>query len=339
MATSTRFIAIVAAAAAMMTASLALAQDTITLKFAHPFPATHPLWTQAGQPFIDKVSAATNGAVKFETYHAGQLGKDYQTVLQSGLADIVILAAAYTPEKFPLSSAVDIPGNYSTSCEASAKFWNILKPGGKLHELEYKPFGIRPLFAVMPPPYKLMTRTRKVEKLEDLSGLKLRAIGFAQSEAVRAINAVPVQIPASEIYEALSRGTIDGTIQSYIGVNTGNLRDNLKFSLDNLAVGSTGVSYSISDASWDKLPENVQQAMIDAAVQTQNEICTSYDKDEAELAVKFAGEGFTLTKLSDAELKAVQDLLATVEAKWVESMKAANKDGAAVLKAFKDGGS
>jgi TRAP-type C4-dicarboxylate transport system substrate-binding protein len=334
---SSKCLATVAVAAALTIGSSALAQEQITLKFAHPFPATHPLWTQAGQPFIDKITAATNGAVAFEVYHAGQLGKDYQTVLQSGLADIVILAAAYTPEKFPLTSAVDIPGNYGTSCEASAKFWNVLKQGGKLYDLEYKSFGIHPLFAVMPPPYKLMTTSRKIEKLADLSGLKLRAIGFAQSEAMRAIDAVPVQVPSSEIYESLSRGTIDGTIQSYIGVDTGNLRDSLKFAVGNLPVGSTGVSYSISEKSWDKLSDSLKEIVLKAGAEAQNEICSRYDTDEAALAQKFLAEGFTITELSEADVKAVNERLATVEQKWVDSMKAASKDGAAVLDAFKTG--
>ena len=179
----------IVAAAGLAVASAAGAQDAITLKFAFPFPETHPLWTLGGKVFADKVTQLTNGQVQWEVYPAGQLGKDYPTVLQSSLADIVILAPAYTPEKFPLSSVADLPGNYASSCEASMKVWNVIKPGGQLYDLEYKPFGIHPLFTAFPPPYQIMTTSRAVDSLGDIAGLKLRAIGFSQTEAMNALGA------------------------------------------------------------------------------------------------------------------------------------------------------
>jgi TRAP-type C4-dicarboxylate transport system substrate-binding protein len=313
----------------------ASAQDTITLKFSHGFPATHPLWEYGGKHFVDEVTAATNGRVKFEVYPAGQLGKDQLAALQSGLADVAILAAAYTPEKFPLSSVVDLPGYANSSCEGSSNLFGITQPGTKLYEAEYKAYGIRPLYAVQPPPYKLMTSSKRIESVADMAGLKVRAIGFAQTEMADAIGAVPVQIPAPELYEAISRGTIDGALFSYIGSKAGGEHEVLKHSVSNFIFGTTGVTYSISDRSWSALPSDVQAIMTQAGKNAQKYICEYYDKAEIEFRDEFVAAGHVLSELPAAEVEKATAALAEIEPKWLKSMQEVGRDGAGVLEGLK----
>ncbi len=49
-----------------------------------------------------------------------------------------------------------------------------------------------------------------IENLGTLQGLKIRTSGSAKELAVRKLGATPLQMPTPEVYEALSRGTIDG---------------------------------------------------------------------------------------------------------------------------------
>ena len=84
----------------------------------------------------------------FEVYPANQLGRDYLTLVNSGVADMAMIVTSYAPDKFPLSAVTELPGLYETSCDAVGKFWNIAQDGGKLDENEYKPLGLKAVFLV-----------------------------------------------------------------------------------------------------------------------------------------------------------------------------------------------
>ena len=45
--------------------------------------------------------------------------------------------------------------------------------------------------------------------------MKIRTLGGAQDSVIKALGGVPVQIPAPDLYTALQRGTVDGTIMAY----------------------------------------------------------------------------------------------------------------------------
>jgi TRAP-type transport system periplasmic protein len=59
---------------------------------------------------------------------------------------------------------------------------------------------------------QLYTTAKPVRTLEDLRGLKIRAPGPVQTTMLRALGAVPLNMPASEMYDALERGVVDGLV-------------------------------------------------------------------------------------------------------------------------------
>lgn len=185
-------------------AAPAVAQE-MTLKMAHITLDSHYLWQQGGKPFTEAVMAVTDGRVVFELYPAGQLGKDYISILNSGIADMVFFVANYAPDKFPLTSVVELPSPYKTWCEATAKFWALAQEGGLLNEQEYKPQGIHVLFVSSLRPYTIMTTGKQVDSLDSIAGLKLRANRAALDKTTRALGAVPVKIGSPEAFDVVRR--------------------------------------------------------------------------------------------------------------------------------------
>ena len=325
-----------AAVLAAGTAIPAQAQDTITLKFTQPFPESHMLWIAAGKPFTEVVTEGTGGKVKWETYHASQLGKDHSMLVGTGLADVGMIAPSYTPDKFPLSSVADLPTFYATTCEGRARISPLTAPGGIIHEAEYTPNGIRVLFVTQSPPYKLMTAKKQVNTPEDIKGLKIRAISLGQIESVSALGGVSVQVTAPEIYDSLARGTIDGVIYASVGMPPFDLEDVLKHTVTNLKFGSGFVAWGINQGKWDSLPADVQDVLTKAGEETSKAFCETYDREEQALFDKFAAEnGHSFTKFSDADLASANEILATVPPKWVEAMESKGRAGKAVLDAYK----
>lgn len=316
----------------------AAAQDKqITLKLAHVFPATHYLWLQGGKVFADEIEKRTSGKVKFEVYPAGQLGRDYLALLKSGLADMVILVPSYAPDKLPLTSVSELPGLYSTSCEATSRFWKLAQEGGVVHEAELKGHGSLALFVFTLPPYNILTTSKEVRTLADLSGLKIRAGGPAMDKTIRALGAAPVRIPSPELYDAMTRGTVDGAFFPYGGLHQFKLEQVFRHAVDGVQLGSGTITFSISTKSWQALPDDLRQAMREAGLVAQAHLCRAQEAAEVAAREKISKEnGIKVVKLPAEEAAVWLQKVAGVAEAWAKEMDAAGRPGSAILKAYKD---
>lgn len=329
----TKFFAAVAAALAL--GSPATAQDSIALKFAHQFPAENYLWTEGGQVFADAVTEATGGKVSFEVFPAAQLGKDNILLMTTGLADLVALVPSYTPEKLPLSSVSELPGLFSSSCEGTGKLWQIAQPGGLLDQAEFGPQKFRAVFAVTAPPYKIFTKGKQITSMEDLASLRLRAGGGGMDTTIRALDGVPVKLPATELYDSISRGTLDGAVLAYLTLEPFDLDTSFEYGLEGVQLGTASIIYAIREDSWQKLPEDVQAAMIEAGRKASDNLCAWKDNEEAAVRAKMVENGFVTNELAPEELALWDERLESVGEQWVEQASRTGKDTQALLDAMR----
>lgn len=336
-----RFARVAAISVAFAAASTAaMAQEALKLKYAQVLPSTHYIWEEGVKGFTEAVTAATNGQVTFEVYPAGQLGKDKISVLQSGLADLVLIIPSYTPDKMPMSSVSELPGFYSSSCEGSDMFWEISKPGGMLYEQELKGLGIHPLFANILIPYRILTSKKQVVTIDDMAGLKIRANGAAMDKTVRALGGVPVRASSPELYDAVSRGTLDGALFTLNALEQYSLEKVIDYVVDGPQLGSASIIIGMSEKRWNGLPDNVKTAMTDAAATAQKTLCAWMDNDEKQVVDKFVAAGtITPTALSAEQLEIWQKRVSSVAEDWAKEVDAAGKQGSELLKAFRAVGS
>ncbi len=328
--------AAVATFAVVAAANPALAQSPRVLKLAHVFPATHYLWTQGGQVFANEVEKASGGRIKFEVYPAGQLGKDLLALFNSGLADLAILIPSYAPEKFPLTSVAELPGLHDSSCDGTARLWNVAKPGAMLSEGEFKSLGFHPLFVNVLPPYGVMTTSKSIANLDVLAGLKIRANGPAMDKTVRSLGAVPVRVSSPELYDALTRGTVDGAFFAYQGLIGPGLQKILKYSVTGAQLGAGAIVYGVSTKTWNGLPDDVKQMMTKAGLTAQETLCKWSDAEDAKAKEKIvAQDGHTLKTLSPQEAAQWNGKVSAVAEAWTKEMDAAGKKGSELLRAYK----
>lgn len=319
-----------------MIGGAAAADDTITLKFTQPWPANHPQWVHGGQVFVDHVTAATNGRVKFEVYHAAQLGNDSLGLLSSGLADVALTSTNYAPDKFPLSGVTELPGNFESACEGSRKFREIATAGGPLFENEYGPLGLHPIYMAISPPASLVMHEKKVSSLADINGLKLRAAGGAASETIRELGGVPMQTVASELYDALSRGTIDGAMYYYVGMPSFSLEEVFHTGVDNLHFGAGAVLATMEQSRWEELPPDVQKAIEEGSAAAEQSLCSWFDENEKGIRDQLvADRGFTVTSLPDSDLEVWGGIQEKIGEAWAKTLDEHGHKGIEVLDAFR----
>lgn len=175
-------IKICAAVAAVLisgtTLGSASAQEARTLKLAGVVPPTHYMAVTADKFFMDKVKELTSGAVDFEYYPAQQLGKAnaIMDLTKAGVADIGQQPSAYVLDRLPSSGVAGLPGIANTSCEVTRAMSTMSRPGGLLYA-EYEANGVRPIFTVALPQYKVILASKAVREVGDFAGLKLRTDG------------------------------------------------------------------------------------------------------------------------------------------------------------------
>lgn len=326
---------LIAIAAAISSAS---AQD-LTLKLAHTLPSTHYAYEHGIRKFIDGVTARTGGKVKFEVYPANQLGKDSYSTVNSGIANIGMIVTSYAADKFPLTSVTELPGLFSTSCEAMAKYWALSKPGGLLETREYKPLGLKVLLVSTLPQYAFTTASKPVKTLNDVAGLKIYANGAAMDKTVRALGAVPIRLTASEMFDAASRGTVDGALFPYSSLPAYKLDGVIKYAAEGAQLGSASWMLAMSERGWRGLPEDVKQALGAAGLEAQEALCKYMDADHINMRQRLQAEkGLTVTKLSDEQLKLWQEKMQVVAAGWASEMDSKGKPGTALIEALRAAG-
>ncbi|MCD6674548.1 MAG: TRAP transporter substrate-binding protein DctP [Burkholderiaceae bacterium] len=335
---SAKALALVAAMAiAGLGARAAIAQEVITLKVSDWMPLTHYTVSEGGKVFMAKAEELSRGRLKFEHYPAEQLGKakDQLTLAQTGVADLANIAPAYITEKFPLSGVLELPGIYEGSCVGSYAYASMVRPGGVLHENEFKPNGVRVLFSGAIGAYRVLTANRKIEKASDFSGLKLRTAGGPMDRVASLLQANSIRLAGPDVLPSLTRGTLDGVFWPLQSVKPWGLEKALHHVTPNLSVGSFMIVYAISDRAWKKLPADLQEILVQAGDHATRTHCEYVDANEAKTARELEAGGIVPTPLPEADVKKIQAEYAKIHEDWATALDKRGKPGHDVLETFR----
>ena len=319
-------------------ATLPADAQTVKLRVADSFPVGHYVAKYATKYWMSEVTRLTNQAVEFEYYPAEQLGKakDMLSLAQSGVADVAYVAPAYISDKLPLSAVVELPFNFSSSCAGTKAYWKMASEGGILAKRELEPLGVRVLFALMLPPNQVVLAKARFDGIKSLEGMKIRTSGGAKELMLRKLKAVPIQVAAPELHEAMSRGTIDGMLIPLSSLPPYELEKLSKVATMGENFGSFIITYAISEARWKTLPDKVQKAMIEAGKDTTERACRLVEEDDFQIMEKVKTAGMTLVKLSPNDKQLVNAVSLSVGREWAEALDKRGKPGTEVLRAFED---
>ena len=252
-------------------AAAAASDPKVTLVYAE----VNPLDTivgQTGSHFKEKVEELTGGSVVVDVQASGVLGSenDVLDAILGGSTSIDISrisAFALTSYGCNKSKLLSIPFTF----ENRAHFWNFanseLAPeflnepqelGLPVRGIFYGEEGFRHFFTVKP-----------VSGIADFKGLKLRVSNDpVMNGMVEGLGANPTVVSIGELYSALQTGVVDGAEQPIANYKSNafpEVANNLI--LDGHTLGA--IQAVITDNAWNKLTENQQAAIMEAAADTQ----------------------------------------------------------------------
>ena len=313
----------------------ARAADQVTLRVADSFPGGHYISDQVTKWFMDRVVKETGNKVAFQYYPSEQLGKakDLLSLTQTGVVDIGYVAPSFVTDKLPLSVVAELPSRFSKSCEGTAAFYK-LATDGIIAKRELEPNGVRLLFTIVLPPYQIFLRSPTFPGIDALKGLKIRTSGKAKELAVQRLGAVSLQIASPDIYQALSRGTIDGMLFPYSSIFSYDVQNLIKSASVGSNFGSFVVTYVISEKRWKTLAPDVQEAMLRVGRETTERGCEISQRNELQDQEKLKASGVLETEFSPADKARIEREMIEVSKDWAKELDARGKPGSEVLAAF-----
>ncbi|MBN1849569.1 MAG: TRAP transporter substrate-binding protein DctP [Deltaproteobacteria bacterium] len=248
----------------------------------------------------------TGGRVKVEYYFGEALGRqfDYPKLLRAGVCDYALLTTAIAEFKMlGVSMAPFLMANRAVNMEATMTLINR----GLLKELE----DFKVLFYEPTDPFYYFFKDKRVTKLEDLKGLKLRGLPGFGSALNNALGAVGIAMPFQDVYTALERGTLDGLSTTVEATQVMHLEEVLKYCLWEPLFGSGNI-VAMTKKLWDSFPADIQLVMEQLNAEARHRFMDSI-KTPAELKADLDKAGWIVTSLTPEEKarweKASQGLL------------------------------
>jgi TRAP-type C4-dicarboxylate transport system substrate-binding protein len=216
-------------------------------------------WSAPLHDWVADMEKKTNGRWKIKLHYGGVLAPPRENYdgIRAGMFEAAGICAAYTPGKNPLHTVSELPfiapnGNKDI-IQLMVELWK--HPALKRELLKWNAVPLLPSALCQ---YHLMGN-RPVRKVEDLDGARIR-IGGEIAKVLQQFGAVPTLVPAPEVYEAVSRGTVDlvGFPWTY-GYGSFKTYEVSKYISLPISLGTMSCFYIANKDAWDALPEEFKK--------------------------------------------------------------------------------
>ncbi|WP_373090055.1 C4-dicarboxylate TRAP transporter substrate-binding protein [Sneathiella sp.] len=244
--------------------------------------------------FFARVTEETNGNVVWEPHFAGSLlgGKDIPSGVRDGIADGGYMVGVFVPSEMPVD-------NFLT--DFSVLNDDALALTGAINELvlleckecddEYREeFKVQHLGTYALTDY-LFQCTSEIRSLKDFKNKKVAAYA-AWAEMAKGMDAIPVNVPSAEYYEALDRGVIDCAIQSITNQRTRSMGEVAHNVILNSLGGYVGGSLmNVRLDKWNELSASEKTAVLKNVPELISDSIFNYINLDIEVRAEMEAKG------------------------------------------------
>lgn len=295
------------ASVALSVAGSASAQETLI--FATTNPEQHPFNQGFLIPWAERINESANGAVTIDIRHGPTIANHtnfYDRVIDD-VVQIVWGLTVQNPGKFSPTLVAALPFTTETPAQGSVAVCRMSEQGAFSPELD----DIVPLLWLRFPQATLHLNGGPLTGMEDIEGKRIITTTPAATEIVQAFGGTSLSFGITEMYEALQRGTADGTVINYTAFPGFRLNE-VTTDHYTMPMGSAaGVVFMARD-KWDSLSEEAQNAiMAHSGCEGSRGLGEFIHNMEVDAKSAVANEdGHTITEASPEEIEAVAAKLA-----------------------------
>ncbi len=301
------------------------AESQTILKFNSPAPPPSYLHKGVFEPWAQAIEKDAGGSIKIQMSYGGQLGNvavAYDRLID-GVSDFAFILTGITGGRFKQQDVAALPFETRNSLEAALGLWGAYEKGVTADE--YKQVKLLATWAF---PNAAIHSQKPVNTIADLKGARLAINNAIIGGVAIALGASPVTLRPDDVYQALSRGTVDASIMPFTGMYTYKIYEVSKSHLD-APLGADAAAVIMNKQKFESLTAQARAAIekhsgrefsrtLGIATQTQWQIGHNTVKER-------------LTSLSPDEEARWKSAMTPITQKWAET----TPDGQKVLETFR----
>ncbi len=293
-----RFLVLLVTLALIAACARPLPPDVTELTYATPYPPSHP-FSQADQRWMDFIEAQSDGRLVIRPIWSGALLSADMSMeeLRHGVADIGLITPIYVRGGTHLLRIQT--GFYSgaDSIESQVALYECLLDGIPQMSAELEGLQVLAVQGGLLP--GIVTRTTKVESLEDLRDLRIRA-PTELLPVLEALGADPINMPMGEVYSAMAKGVIDGVVAPPDTLRSLHLTEVAEYYYEIRVPRGAYPARAIGQDSWDSLAQWQRDLLLRSKPVWEAALADEVRKSEQ--VGREAGEGIvTYSPVSDAD--------------------------------------
>ena len=274
------------------------------------FPDQHPLAKYGYVEWAKDLEAVSDGRLQAKLYtgtvllppRAGMSG------VRDGIAQVGYHAGTYTPAELPISNAIQELGfNYDDPLVmvVAATDFNMNNAEAVA---QWKKSGVIYGGGYSTPPYNLMCRTA-IKSIADLKGKRLRTAGAALSRWAESIGAIPVNVPSSEMYQGVEKGTLDCAVNVASDLKSRSLWDVAKHTtMAPLGMYWSGPMWAYNPSFWKGLSAEDRRTFFNTHATALANLYVGYANAVTTALEESASHGVTVYQPSEEILDVDLDL-------------------------------
>jgi len=242
-------------------ASMSLAAEYV-IKFSHVVSPDTPKG-KAADYFAKRVEELSHGKIKVQVYPNAQLGGDKAVLRKMKFNAVQMAAPSFS--KFtglvPQLGLFDLPFLFKDENHLHKVLDGEV--GKKLRDMVTKKGYVA--LAYWDNGFKEMSDSKRpLIKPEDCKGLKFRVMSSkVLIEQFKALDAIPVVLPFSEVYSALQQGVVDGQENTISNIYTKKFYEVQRY-MTMTNHGYLGYLVVMSKKFWNKLPADMKKVVLEA---------------------------------------------------------------------------
>ncbi|WP_339798653.1 C4-dicarboxylate TRAP transporter substrate-binding protein [uncultured Marinobacter sp.] len=313
-----------------MTAASTL--NATTLRFASGYP-TGSITSEALEVFQEKLKTYSDGSLDVRIFELSLLNlAETPPGIRDGMADMGVVLTPYFPRDFPNTNMVaEVSMSVELGSEPPSQVGLVYTGAMSEYILfhctdcqdEFDAQNQLFLGSAATPPYSLLCR-EKIDSMEALAGKNLRTSGAQWARWAEAVGANPITMSVNEIYEGLSQGVVDCSVQSTSELSVFNLFE----VIDDITVNYPSGVFSgvgagnINKQAWQALDNSQREALLKAAASLSAEFSWGYEAGAVENEEISRNQGIGITEASEEMREAnrtfIEDDLEGIAANYSE---------------------
>ncbi|MBO6827836.1 MAG: TRAP transporter substrate-binding protein DctP [Sneathiella sp.] len=271
------------------------------------FPDTHPLAQYGYLEWAKIVKDLSGGELEPKVFTGTVLlpPRSGMSGVRDGIVSVGYHAATYTPAELPITNAIQEMGlNYSDALVmiSAATDFNMNNQAAKD---QWQKAGMVYTGGYSTQPYNLMCR-EPIKSMADLKGKRLRTAGAAMSRWVEEVGAVPVNVPSSEMYQGVEKGSLDCAVNVASDLKSRSLWDVAKHTtMAPLGLYWSGPMWGFNQEFWSELSPEHRAVLFKANAKSMANLYVGYAAAVTEALDESKAHGVSVYQPTDEMLKSI----------------------------------